>query len=126
MDYPLLTTKFFVPTPLPDQVRRSHLVEKLAEGLRPGCRLVLVSAPKLAQPVPSLVEPFRNRELEMLRLLAEGVSNEGIAALCFISVNTVKKHITNLYGKLGVSNRLQTVEKARVPGFLGPLPKAFA
>lgn len=67
---------------------------------------------------PQLVEPLSQRELEILRLVAAGASNADIAQKAFISLNTVKKHITNIYGKLNVTTRLQAVEKARELGFL--------
>ena len=61
----------------------------------------------------ALVEPLSARELEVLEFLAQGVSNAGIAEKAYISVNTVKKHITSIYAKLGVTTRVQAVEKAR-------------
>jgi LuxR family maltose regulon positive regulatory protein len=66
----------------------------------------------------SLLEPLSARELEVLRLIAAGLSNEAIAAHLFISLSTVKGHASNLYGKLGVSNRTQAIAKARAWGLL--------
>jgi len=54
-----------------------------------------------------------NRELEILKLLALRLSNKEIATQEFIAVTTVKKHLTNIFGKLTVANRRQAVEKAR-------------
>jgi ATP/maltotriose-dependent transcriptional regulator MalT len=54
-----------------------------------------------------------DRELELLGLLAEGCSNKEIARRASISVNTVKTHLSSLYGKLDVSRRTQAVRKAR-------------
>jgi DNA-binding NarL/FixJ family response regulator len=48
---------------------------------------------------------FTGRELEVLRLIAEGKNNEEIAEQLFLSVRTVEKHITNLYLKMGVSGK---------------------
>ncbi len=48
---------------------------------------------------------FTGRELEVLKLIAEGKSNEEIAQILFLSVRTVEKHITNIYSKLGVSGK---------------------
>jgi DNA-binding NarL/FixJ family response regulator len=45
------------------------------------------------------------REAEVLRLLAEGISNAAIAERLSLSPRTVKSHVTNIYGKLGVDNR---------------------
>jgi LuxR family transcriptional regulator, maltose regulon positive regulatory protein len=67
---------------------------------------------------PQLIESLSQRELEILRMVAAGASNADIAQKAYISLNTVKKHITNIYGKLNVTTRLQAVEKARELGFL--------
>jgi DNA-binding NarL/FixJ family response regulator len=53
------------------------------------------------------------RELEVLQLLAEGLSNQEIADRLFVSLNTTKTHLSNLYGKLHVKRRTQAVQKAR-------------
>jgi NarL family two-component system response regulator LiaR len=51
--------------------------------------------------------------MDVLRCLARGVSNQEIAHQLFISIDTVKRHITNIFKKLGVSNRTQAVLLAR-------------
>ncbi len=53
------------------------------------------------------------REVEVLELLAEGCSNQEIADRLFVSPNTVKTHLSHLYGKLDVRRRTQAVQKAR-------------
>lgn len=53
------------------------------------------------------------REYEVLKNLAEGLSNQEIADRLFVSVNTVKTHLAHLYGKLAVSRRTQAVNKAK-------------
>ncbi len=53
------------------------------------------------------------RELEVLELVAEGLSNQQIADQLYVSVNTVKTHLSRLYEKLEVQRRTQAVEKAR-------------
>lgn len=60
-----------------------------------------------------LVEPLSERELEVLRLIAAGLSNKEIAERLDMTVNTAKTHIRNIYGKLQVNRRVQAVEKAR-------------
>jgi len=75
-----------------------------------------VDVKKDAPLIPSqekLIEPLTERELEVLRLMCEGYSNQGIADEMIVSVNTVKKHTSNIYGKLGVRNRAQAVLRAR-------------
>jgi len=64
------------------------------------------------------VEPLSDRELEVLHLIAEGLSRQEIAAKLVLSLNTVKTHTRNIYGKLGVNNQMQAVRKARVLGLL--------
>ncbi len=60
-----------------------------------------------------LVEPLSERELEVLQLLAEGLSNREIAQRLFLSTHTVRSHTYNLYGKLDVHSRTQAVARAR-------------
>lgn len=67
-----------------------------------------------------LVEPLTNRELEILDLVTQRLSTKEIAAKLFISTGTVKKHLSNIYGKLNVSNRRQAGEKAVALGILTP------
>ncbi|MEP7358616.1 MAG: response regulator transcription factor [Anaerolineales bacterium] len=79
----------------------------------------LASAAPPAPPAPaSLAEPLTERELEILRLLAEGGSNKEIAARLFLAEGTVKNHVTNILGKLGVPGRLQAANRARELGLL--------
>ena len=54
-----------------------------------------------------LIQPLTDRELEVLRLLATGLSNREIAPLLFISESTVKTHVEHIIAKLGVSDRVQ-------------------
>lgn len=63
--------------------------------------------------VPALREPLSPRELEVLRQIAEGHSNQVIADTLVIAVSTVKRHINNIYGKLGVRSRTQALVRAR-------------
>ncbi len=53
------------------------------------------------------------RELEVLSLLAEGISNQEIAHRLFVSLNTIKTHTSNIFEKLEVKRRMQAVEMAR-------------
>jgi DNA-binding NarL/FixJ family response regulator len=65
-----------------------------------------------------LVEPLSGRELEILALLGEGASNKEIAAELFITEGTVKNHVTNILGKLGVRDRTQAALRAREMGLI--------
>ena len=58
------------------------------------------------------------REVEVLRLLMDGASNREIARHLVLSVNTVKKHVFNICGKLGVQSRAQAIAQARSLNFL--------
>ena len=81
-------------------------------------------ARKLMAPAPPLPEFEKNeraadylglsdRELEVLELVATGLSNKEIAEKLFVSVNTVKTHLKKVYEKLEVNRRTQAVEKAK-------------
>ena len=63
--------------------------------------------------VYTLVEPLSERELEVLSLIAEGLTNQEIALRLHLSLGTVKVHAHNIYGKLDVNGRTQAVAKAR-------------
>jgi LuxR family maltose regulon positive regulatory protein len=75
-----------------------------------------------AQPAPApgapLLEPLRDRELEVLRLIAEGYSNQEISGRLVVGVSTVKTHINHLFQKLGVSSRTQAIARGRELGLL--------
>ncbi|NLM10665.1 MAG: hypothetical protein GX213_07820 [Clostridiaceae bacterium] len=60
-----------------------------------------------------LIEPLTERELEVLHLISEGMSNKEIADRLIITVNTVKTYIKNIYEKLGVNRRVQVVTRAK-------------
>ncbi len=68
---------------------------------------------------PDLFESLSERELEVLRLVAAGLSNRAIGERLFITETTVKKHIGNVLGKLQTTNRTQAVDQARRMGLLG-------
>lgn len=71
-------------------------------------------------PPQPLLDALSERELDVLRLLARGASNQEIAEILVVAVNTVKHHVSTILSKLGVSNRTHAVAQARS---LGLLPK---
>jgi LuxR family maltose regulon positive regulatory protein len=88
---------------LPDYVARL-LAASVVEEVR---------AATVAPGDQALIEPPSARELEVLRWIAAGLSNQEIADRLVISVRTVKKHIENCYEKLGVNSRTQAIARAR-------------
>jgi LuxR family maltose regulon positive regulatory protein len=93
-----------------------HYVHALLEALGGG-ETGAATAPLPSGTLP-LVEPLTPRELEVLQLLGEGRSNREIAEALVITVNGVKKHTSNIYGKLGVHSRTQAVVRAQELGLL--------
>jgi LuxR family maltose regulon positive regulatory protein len=70
------------------------------------------------KPQTRLVEPLSEREIEVLSLIAEGLSNREIGDQLYISEGTVKAHTSNIYGKLGVRSRTQAVACGQSLGLL--------
>jgi LuxR family maltose regulon positive regulatory protein len=98
----------------PQRYAQSILAAFPLEGtpIRPGTP---IPAPPMGIPP---VEALSAREREVLALVAEGLTNPQIASRLVISVRTVKKHVENIHGKLGVTNRTQAVARARQSGWL--------
>jgi predicted ATPase/DNA-binding CsgD family transcriptional regulator len=71
------------------------------------------SSPQTPQVEQTLVEPLTGRELEILRLLAQGLTNEEIANELVVAVGTIKAHNHSIFGKLDVNNRTSAVSRAR-------------
>ena len=69
--------------------------------------------------VPGMAAPLSTREHEVLTLMASGLPNRAIAEKLFITVDTVKRHVTHVFEKLGVANRTQAVARGRELGLLG-------
>jgi DNA-binding NarL/FixJ family response regulator len=79
---------------------------------------VVARVARMADEVPRprsqpLVDPLTEREVAVLRLLADGASNREIAAALFLAEGTVKNHVTNVLAKLGVRDRTQAALRAR-------------
>jgi LuxR family maltose regulon positive regulatory protein len=70
-----------------------------------------------ASPTP-LQEALTRRETEVLHLVAAGATNPEIARELVISINTVKKHVTRIFAKLGVESRTRAAARARTLGLL--------
>lgn len=72
------------------------------------------------------IPDLTKRELEILRLVAEGSSNSQLAKMLWVTEQTVKFHLSNIYRKLGVSNRTEASRWAQLNGLLGPAPVSEA
>lgn len=98
--------------------RRSRRASPVALGDAPGGGVTAVDhvrpvmLPETCAPLSLRREPLTDRETDVLALLATGMSNAEIGAELFISVNTVKSHLKNVYGKLGVDNRTRALSTA--------------
>lgn len=77
-----------------------------------------LSQPRPAAPRPTLCEPLSDRERQVLQQLAEGKSNKEIAVTLKLAEGTVKNHLSNIFGKLGVLDRTQAALMARELGML--------
>ena len=74
---------------------------------------------KETKKIHGLADPLRKREIEILQLIAEGLSNDEIAERLFITTGTAKWHINNIFSKLGVNKRTQAVDRARRLNIIG-------
>jgi len=88
----------------------------LLKRARPGGQIggVETAAPDQS----TLAEPLSGREIEVLRLIDLGLSNAAIAERLVVAPSTIKTHINNIYGKLGVQTRVQALQRARELGLL--------
>lgn len=99
------------------QQRLLACADRLLEAFPAGPSVRPVSpAPDSGVP---LAEPLRDRELEVLRLIAQGYSNHEIADRLVLGLSTVKTHVNNLFRKLDVTSRTQALARARELGLLG-------
>jgi len=107
------------------------LYEALSQGTSPNYVQQLLTAfpveePEEADssntqaPTPEHIEPLSEREIEVLQLISEGLTNQEIATKLYLSLHTVKAHARNIYGKLSVKNRTQAVTKGKALGILSP------
>jgi len=65
-----------------------------------------------------LIESLSEREIEVLRLIAQGLSNREIAETLVLAVSTIKTHVNNIYRKLDVNSRTQAVAKSQQLGLI--------
>ena len=105
-------------------VARAELLAAVHAVTRSPDNVVLsVSRRTLGQLEPDsgpAASPLSPRELDVLRGVARALSNAQLAAELFITESTVKRHLTNIYAKLGASSRVDALLKARAAGLIGP------
>jgi LuxR family maltose regulon positive regulatory protein len=120
----------FLLHPVPDLLERharqhtAHpaLIRKIIT--MPGGTTPPAPAPApAAAPPQHLPEPISQAEARVLRLLQTSLSAPEIARELYISVNTVRTHMRNLYDKLGAHRRLEAINRARALGLLAPAPQ---
>ena len=138
----LLATKLHLPRPQPGVVPRPRLAQQLDEGLGRGLvdAAAVVPLDCLARlrrafaggqdaggpgpgaappvPVPGIIEPLTTRELEVLAMLAGGRSNQAIATELVVTLDTIKKRVSHVLGKLGAANRTEAVARGRELGLV--------
>jgi LuxR family maltose regulon positive regulatory protein len=90
---------------------------RLLEGLKETLTNPL-ARPQVQQGQANIYTPLRTREIEVLKLVADGHTNKEIAHELHISLRTVKFHMTSILTKLEVENRMQAVSKAKVLGII--------
>ena len=100
-----------------DAIPREFL-RRLASSFDRRGMSVLPTARRGAVAVPGIIEPLSAREREVLALPATGHPNRSIADELVITVDTVKRHVSHVFEKLGVENRTQAVARARQLGLL--------
>ena len=101
---------------MPDREISLQYVHKLliASGLdEPGIPASPHAGLQSARTRAPTIEPLTPREREVLRLICEGLSNREISERLTVTLNTVKKHTSNLYDKLGVRSRTQAIARAQ-------------
>ena len=73
---------------------------------------------EVSMTIGQTLEPLSERELEVLRLIAEGASNREIAQQLVVTIGTVKKHVNNIFLKLDARSRTQAIATARKENIL--------
>jgi LuxR family maltose regulon positive regulatory protein len=105
--------------PIDDSRLQNYVIKLLAAFGEPLSAATPSQPPVKAPPSAlTLVEQLSTRELEVLRLVADGLSNSQIAARLIVSTGTIKTHVNHIYGKLGVPSRTQAIARGRAIGLL--------
>lgn len=128
-EYDLAQTVSLLQAGMTGVINRNATVPELTRGLLAAARGEIVLPPSLAAqallalargnvaPQQHQIETLTDREQDVLRRLAEGMTNKDIAQSLFLSVRTIEAHLRNIYGKLDVNNRTEAVLWAVQHGF---------
>jgi DNA-binding CsgD family transcriptional regulator len=85
----------------------------LSVGLWIGIKISTSLKTKSKEQKATNMHGLSDRELDVVKLMADGLTNQEIADRLYISLNTIKTHISNIYSKLNVARRTQAIQKAR-------------
>ena len=109
------TLRELITTVAPSMAVYRLVVGDLAAINDPGAQGGALVPPRngRTRPAGSFVDPLTERELTVLRYLQGTLSNVEIASLLYVSVNTVKTHVKNIYRKLNADHRRDAVRRAR-------------
>jgi LuxR family maltose regulon positive regulatory protein len=99
--------------PVVSRAEQDH-VNRVARAFGPSLR----EAEPAGVAMTALIDPLTSRELEVLRFVAAGKRNSDIAQELVVTLDTVKKHVSNIMGKLGASSRTHAVTLAREHGLI--------
>ncbi|MFY1633000.1 response regulator [Solwaraspora sp. WMMB335] len=109
-------------------ILRDELVAAVRSVVRRPVQNILLAVSRatvqrLDRQRPRAAAPLTERELEVLRLTADAMSNAQIASRLFITEATVKRHLTNIYAKLHAVSRVDAVRKATAARLIKPVPQ---
>lgn len=111
-----ISRKLFGPVKEISIVEKERIIEKetIVE------KEIYISRPEIFVPDQSAIEKteISSRELEVLQLVAKGMSNQEIADTLYLSLSTIKTHVASIFFKLEVTRRTQAVEKAKKQGII--------
>ena len=113
LDYALPQNNLRLLIDRADVVRQVVDFAEKHRQMTPNLRRIKDMVSVAAPPTQTLIEPLSDREIEVLGLMANGLTNQQIADQLFLALGTVKRHANNIYGKMGVKNRTSAIAKGQ-------------